>query len=443
MRALDNQILDNEKAYKLLKNRFSDKNFSEIILSKLKKDLVETGKILLTELYSIVSLSLPLEDINKDLVILIYISLQELRGLELPSATNYFSQSQISSAKMYNPKTYNQTYPIKFKLLDKLGENQYLITENIQEMNLLKKAGIIQWDKNIQRESITVRKGNDLVVNINYNDKRAREIGNAIVKNKYYSNCLRWHLIDNEYAQYEIKDNMLIIYSGVIAEIDGQHRDRGSEYALLSKPNIDLKFPILFTIGSIKMGKEIIVQEEKRQPFNKQFVKALENTIGNKIVGILKNSENLDELITFSQTTEQYKNGVGFMLEFAVADAIDNFYDRNELKTQRQLFKLSTWIIDFLNYIVELYSEDFILYKEKNIIKSWLTSCGAGYSLIYLSSIFYLNSNWEESLKKILTKISLSLELQKIVSTNKISDVIQKNIFNIIKRMVVNFNERG
>lgn len=72
--------------------------------------------------------------------------------------------------------------------------------------------------------------------------------------------------------------------SGYIAEIDGQHRDKGSEYALMNNPNIIMTMPIVLTIGSRATAQRIINQDEERAPINKSVVAQYKYTMGNNVL---------------------------------------------------------------------------------------------------------------------------------------------------------------
>lgn len=421
-----------EELYELLNAIFLDDSNILIIVNALESSLVNSGKLLTSELSGIINQKVPLKNVHVGILVMIYQELQKINGSNLPPITDYFSKEDISAADLYLEKKYNSMYPLKFKVLDTLSDNnQFLISLSIQELKILKDNGIIQWDANIQRESVAIKKGNNLVTRIKYDDKRAREIGSSIASNNYYSNSLRWHLIENENANWEIKDDNLIIHSGTIAEIDGQHRDKGSEYALIENPNVFLKFPILFTIGTVRMGKDIIIQEEKRAPFDREYVKSMEKTNGHRAVNIIKNSEELDTVYKFYNTTEQYKNGVGFISESSFAEQINQCYEE-DMTSQRQIKKVSEWIIEVLNYIAEIYRDDFKAFPNTT---RWTVSRQVIVGYVYLSKVIKDNPEWERLAYETLLKVE-----QKLINNgyNKLysNESLKVKLLSIFKEVI-------
>lgn len=383
-----------------------------ITVSKiLQQSLVDTGKITNREMQSLVACTTPLEKINKEIIIWIYEALY--KAFNLPEPIKYFSKKEIQSADLFHIKRYQSQYPLKFVILDRLAYgHQYLITQSIQEIQTLKESGIIIWDKNIQRESIITKIGDEMVAHIRYDDKRAREIGDKIARNEYYSNSLRWHLIVNGKEDYYIDDsvepNILIINSGTIAEIDGQHRDKGSEYALLKNPNVYMKFPILFTIGTTTQGQSIIYQEEKRAPINRRHVQTYSNTASNRIVNLIIGSEKLDNVYKVVDTLQAVNNNGGFVLKSILSDAINKYYKLQSRSISRiQEQKISDWIIKFLNELADIYFEDFVNYITVSKTK-WNVSPFSFYGYIYLSSVLQNQEDWEQKLREMLNQIDFN-----------------------------------
>lgn len=375
---------------------------SSMAYKLLQANLIDEGHITNSEVQGVLSFTTPLEKLPQQVIIWLYSAVWE--AFDLPQPSVHFTKSEIDAANMFMIERHQSHFPLKFKILDKLAHgHQYLISQSAQEINALKKGGIIVWDKHIQRESIVSKFKDHIVAHINYNDKRAREIGKKMAANEYYANSLRWHLIQSNDVDYTVAENEIVIKSGTIAEIDGQHRDKGSEYGLIENPSMFLRFPILFTIGTVSEGQAIIHQEEKRSPINKRHVSTYAPSSANNIVKEIIASNDLDDVYRFSDTVQAYHAGAGIILKDSFISAIRRHYNVSSVSRNEEK-RIAKWIVLFLNSLAEEFFDDFSNYR-KVFGAKWNVAHYAFYGYVYLSSVLRDDENWEQGLKEILSKI--------------------------------------
>jgi hypothetical protein len=371
----------------------------------LLKELADTGKMTNGEVQNILSLTQDLNGLQIEVLEWLYSAITKNRD-DLKPVEEYFTEKEIKQAEIFQIKRSQSEFPLHFKILDRLLPHEdYLITLSIKEINNLQEKGIIILDPEMQRESEIANYHNQLVSHISYSDSRAREIGEDMATNEYHADPLRWILVDNDDLDYYIDEtkNELVIKSGDIALIDGNHRTRGGEYALRKNVKIDLRLPIIISIGTVKVGQKIINQSEKRQPLNKEFVKTYDDSPESNIVKYLATTDDLDEVYKFCKTKDEINKDYGFILESSLASYIKKWYDLTNA-SKKQENKIKKWLVEFLNSMADYFSEDFRNFSTIKKFK-WNVSYFTVAGYIYLSSILQDVPNWESKLEKILTSI--------------------------------------
>ena len=385
---------DNKKLYPVFQSELMD---------------VTNPKMTNREIQSILSLHTKLESVSMEVLVWIYTAIQKYRN-DIPKVEELFEEQEIKQAKVFQIKRTQMQFPLHFKILDKLVPHEdYLLSLSIKTLNSMQENGVIQLNAEMQRESeITVYKG-IFVSHISYNDNRADEISQSILSDDFHGDTIRLILIDDEEAKYEINQETqeLIIYSGNIALIDGNHRLKGAEKALSINENLELKLPVIFSIGSVRVGQKIINQSEKRQPINKQHSDLYGDEIKDNIVRGLVSSDNIDKVYKFRATTQEINKGAGFVCENILSEYIKKYYDINGI-SKKQENNIKNWLVEFFNELADHFGQDFKSYQKVKDIR-WNVSQYTFAGYIYLSSILQNKENWEQQLSNILDSIDFSI----------------------------------
>ena len=343
-----------------------------------------------------------LNEANEAVLYWLYSSLAQHNALKLPAVDNYFTLIEIDNVKGTIIKRTTAELPVTFPILSKLTDDNFLTVMSVQQINALKEAGLIKWKEGMQREVVMTKlSDNEFVSHIKYDDDRARAIGTAMSKGEFYPNTLRWHIVAGE-CDYQITNNSVILKSGYIAEIDGQHRDKGSEYALIDNPDIMLNMPIVLTIGSRAMAQNIISQDEKRAPINKDVTAVYRNTEGTNILRKILGSDELDPVFKFCDTDQGVKVGAGFIVKADFAGYIEKYYSA---KSAREQDKTAKWLTEFFNVLADIRHEDFENFRKSNLIT---TKPEMMMVYVYISSLLREHSDWEDKLTKFISKIDFS-----------------------------------
>jgi len=386
-----------EKLVQILTKLYNTK--AEICRNIYSKEIVNNGIMTWTDLNFFVSSPDNLESANDSALYHLYDAVYKSGGFKIPPASDFFTDIEIGIAKESIVKRTKEALPLKLPILAKLTDNDnYLSVISIQEIRNLKQHGIIKWKEGMQREVIMTKLADDsFISHIAYDDNRAREIGKSMLDNSFFPNALRWHIVPTD-CTYDITSDSVILKSGYIAEIDGQHRDKGSEYALMENPDIIMNMPIILTIGSRATAQQIINQDEKRAPINKNVLAQYRNTSGNNILKSIIGSGSLDSVFRFCDTEQGIRVGAGFILKSEFASCIEKYYNA---RSAREIERTAAWITEFLNAAAENRYSEFENYKKS---KTAITKSEGIAYLIYLSSALRDKPDWEKSLKAVLDK---------------------------------------
>jgi hypothetical protein len=259
----------------------------------------------------------------------------------------------------------------------------------------------------MQRESISIKTPQGVILKrIFFSEKQVRNIADSYVKEEGYSSQLKFHILFNEKTDYVYNEGMrkLTINNADIYLLGGNHRIKALERALFENENITEKFSVLLTIGNIFIAREIIRQDENRQPIRKQHLKTFENTVGNSVVLALKNSKDLEDL-KFCTTKDEIDKNTGFILEFSFANAIDKYYNIDNNISPKEKRELVEWLEKFFIEIIDIYYDNIkSFYKQKTDV----TDSAVFNALVWLSSYFKGKDNWKTEIRDILNKIDFN-----------------------------------
>lgn len=395
-----------EEIIKIISNII--KTEKEKLLPVFQSELVDRSRMTMVEVYNLLSSKKDLDSYPMEILVWIYHALKKYNS-ELKPLEYYFTDKEIKSSEVFQINRVKAQYPLSLEVLRKPDPNHedYLMSIPIKTLVSLMENGVIQLDSEMQRENeISTYKG-ILVSNIKFNPDAAREISDSMSKYNYRTDTIRLILVQDGEEDYNFKGNKLIIKSGNIALIDGNHRLKGSELALIKNENIELELVVIFSIGTVKDGQYIISQSEKRQPLNTERLKAFENTPESSIVKGVINSLDLDSVYKVCQTKEEVDKGIGFVLESVLIDSVKKYYNVKGI-SKKQENTIKVWLVEFFNELADILNKDFTNYLSIRKTR-WSVSPYAFAGFVYLSSKLYGKENWMNHMSAILSEINFDV----------------------------------
>lgn len=377
------------------------------LITVFQSKLVDKSLMTMVEVHDLLSGKKDLDSYPVPILVWIYNVLKEYNP-DLPKVEHYFTDREINASEVFQIERTKTQYPLQFEILRKPDpyHEDYLMSIPIKTLVSLLEKGMIQLDPEIQRESEISSYNGILVSNIKFNPNAAREICDSMGNNNYRTDMIRLILVQDGEEDYKISGGKLVVNSGNIALIDGNHRLRASEMAVSKYGNIDLELVVMFTIGTIKDGKYIIAQSEKRQPLNSERLKTFESTPESSIIKGFVTSLDLDRVYKFCQTKEEFEKGVGFVLESILVDSVKKFYDMKNISKKKENAVIA-WLVEFFNELADILNRDFVNYRAIKKTR-WSATPYAFAGYIYLSSKFQDMSDWQTKLLSVISSIDFN-----------------------------------
>lgn len=368
-----------------------------------KSELIEKGKMSNSTVINLMSGRINIESLDTSALIWIYDAIRKYKS-DLPDKKRYFEEIEINKAETEREQAIQSQFPLIFDAVQLKPKDDFSFALNIKTINEFQKSGIIQIDANMQRESEILIYNGQLISHVFYDDTKAREICELLIKRDYSPDPIRWNLIKDDDAKYiyDAETKKLIIYDGTIVLLDGQHRTRAIEYALIQEPSLEYYFPIIFSIATVKKAQGIIAQHEKLQPINKNLIKTYQQSAANDIIRKLEINEDISSIYKFTDTIQAITAKAGFILNGDLIDAVNKYYKVSDysLKEQNELTK---WLVDFFMEIAYEMDEDFKNFR--NIDDKWNVNRHIFPAYIWLSCVLKDDKNWKTELNKLLTNV--------------------------------------
>lgn len=396
---------DRESLCSILENIISSEY--EPVSSMFKSEIIDTGKMNNSTIQGILSGSIKIDTLEVSALIWIYSAIRKYK-IELPDIKKYFEDVEIKKASLEKEKTIQSRYPLIFDAIQLRQKDQYSMILSIKEINELQVAGIIQVDSNMQRESEIVVYNGQLISHVAYNDTKARDIAKLLVEREYWSDAIRWNLIKDDVADYtyDPESKKLMIKKGTVVLLDGQHRTRAMEYALIQDPSLEYDFPVIISIATVKEAQNIIAQHEKLQPINKNLIKVYQKSDANDIVRKLEINDDISKIYKFVNTPQGISSKAGFVLSGDIVDAIKEYYSVSKISLKEKN-ELSNWLIEFFTEIIYEMEDDFKNFRTLDSNR-WTTNRFVFPAYVWLSSELRGKENWKDILRDLFNKIDFN-----------------------------------
>lgn len=377
------------------------------VSSILKSELIEKGKMSNSTIRDILSGRILISNLEISALYWIYGAIKKIKS-DLPEVTHFFEEIEIKKAESEREKSIQSQFPLVF-IADQLKpKEEFNITLPIKNIIELQKSGIIQIDSAMQRESEILIYNGQLISHVAYDDSKAREISKLLLSRDYSPDPIRLNLVKDIDAKYiyDADTKKLIIHGGNIVLLDGQHRMRAMEYALIQEPELEYSFPVIFSIATVKKAQVIIAQHEKLQPINKNLIKTYQSSVAGDIVRKLEIDDNISSVYIFVDTIQALYAKAGFVLTGDIIDAINDYYKVSDY-TLKEQSELTKWLIEFFMEIAIYMEDDFKNFR--SIKNKWNTNRHIFPAYIWLSGVLKGKSNWKDELQRLINSIDFDM----------------------------------
>jgi len=340
---------------------------------------------------------------------------------------------------------------INFKEEDEPELDYTIILEDVQQIGermwqtKMTSQEFIQWDRNNrliynfknQRSPVITVHG----IKMDIDKKSPVDISKRILEGKQYPDPIKFNVLRNFEEEELIHDakNRRLIIKGVINLSDGQHRKIATILALEKNPELDFVWPLIITHYTEDEAEEFIRQINLQRKFKTEQAKGMDaNKKENVIVDFIMN----DKFSRFSKIIKLQKDEIiklkkgGLVTKNIIADTI---MDNYKLDDATDIKELGVWVIDFMDYLMSLYKNEFILdpYSIQDV--SVINHMNMFYGYIALSAELQGNFDWKQLLENKMKSIDFSKEnpLWKEIGifSNKLNKSIKNKIYKYFKEV--------
>lgn len=401
--------MKNEKELnKVVENAIVQYNTNRELISKIKEDLLEIG-ILGGIVQGIFNKQIPF---HTDLGMLYHIlkSLHANTDRKEFNPSNYFTEREISVLKNYKKDIQQESpYPIVIPNVKKIGSDYYSTYMTAQEVSDFYAKNVVIYNTETQRQIKARKYGNQIVEEININQKSVSDIQDKILNGTFFTNHITFNILSNGEEEIKYYPDMeeLVIQSGEIDILDGFHRSLGILKAVLINPMVDYTSGIIFTNYDISRAREYIAQEDKRNPINKRLIKEYEQNYDSLVVQ--KINERADSQLKGKITTNKLM--INYNQAYALSDLMSDAVRRAfKLETIRDVNIAADFLVEGFNEITGLYAEHFITNVEEMKKKSVMNHPYQFVGYVALLSELKDKENWKNQLQETLSTIDYNID---------------------------------
>lgn len=350
---------------------------------------------------------------------------------------NYFTKMEIGQWENFKEQAeLDNIFPINFKETVQISPGYWQTTLTAQQVEELNKANLLIYNPNTQRGLKSTKKS----IGIDLNPKKVETIAERMLEGKQFADDLKLNVLKGEVKPiYNPKTRILTLREGSIINIwDGMHRKSANSLALSKEPNLEYTWPIKITNYSEIETHSAMVQINEQTPIKKEVISPKDYSKPENLV-LDKIMDSYGDLSTVTKDTDAFvKSDRALTTKSIIAKAIGDNY--NNLESAMKRDEVANWIVEFTNYLMGIYSEEFIVNPYKIKKTSYINNQNMFYGYIALSATLQNNKKWKDVLKQKINSIDFNIDnpIWKeigIIKDNKINKTTKNKIYNLFKEV--------
>lgn len=299
-----------------------------------------------------------------------------------------------------------------------------------QKIAQLYRENAVGYDFETQREAKRIKSKDTIIRVANVNWTAVEEIKDLLVKGLFIPNTITFNIpIENiEDVKYDKNKKRLVILKRVLKILDGFHRSLGI-IAALREAEINYNFEVRITCFNTDKARQFIVQEDKRNPINKEYIRSIDTA--DKITNIINNinQNNKSELKGLIATDNSLIRTGNAVVNFSTLySIIDKLW---QPKTFVEANKVSDYLIEFFNEIVGLYPNEFKLHIKESRKLNHINREQMFVIYLVLAKNLENDLNWKQEVSKVMANINIKND-----TINNIINTQPSELKNNIKKYI-------
>jgi hypothetical protein len=350
----------------------------------------------------------------------------------------YFTEVEFQKWVSYSAeKTEQDVYPLTLYYMVEIIPNKiwqgYLSAQEINRWNM---ANLITYNFRTQRNPKITVSGEK----INIDTAKIEEIKERLLSGIQFPDQLKFNLLRNgeDKFNYNSKSKTLVILSGIINIFDGYHRKTANSLAIEENPDLVFNWPVIITNMSEKEAHDYMVQIDKQKPIKKEYIESMDyNKTENLAVDAIIDNKFSDFAKTIKEDDNYIRLNRALTKKSIIATAIKENYS-NQIKNTMDMRNISGWVVEFMDYLMGSYSEEFITNPYKIKKTSFINHKNMFFGYIALSKVLYGKDDWRDSLKKVVDSIDFNLgnSLWKdigLIGNNDANKTLRYKLYNLFE----------
>ena len=206
---------------------------------------------------------------------------------EIFDIDNIYTEEQIEKFKEPE-KQAGFILPLEIPVL-KINDSQYVASLDVSTISNLFGERVIYYNMNTQRQPTVYKVGGEEFVTATINKRSVDEIFKALEAGQYVPDEITLNLINTEDYEFINNESVLVLKEGHVDIIDGYHRLNAIVRFHLAHPDVRINFPVNFVILSKERAIQYIIQRDKRNPINKDYLYSIDTELPiNRLLAILE-----------------------------------------------------------------------------------------------------------------------------------------------------------
>lgn len=328
-------------------------------------------------------------------------SIFQVTGMSRARIDYYLEEAEIEVVRGYKITQAEEEGKnlLVFEDVRQVAHDIWTVVVPCQKIAELYRGNAVKYDYKTQREPSFLEDSLIPTPTVNWN--AVEEIREELVANTFIPNTVTFNLpkkFSGELMFDKLKKRV-IITSKELTILDGFHRSLGIVSALRDNPNLNYNFEMRITNFDTDKARQFIVQEDKRNPISKAYIKSIDTTDEATVVVNSLNEHTRSSLrgrITLDHNTVKRGDSlVTFDLMYTVIDRlweINSFTDGD---------RLSEYLRLFFNEVASLRPQEFQGIKKASSPDT--ESIFAVY--LMLAKELEYNAKWMDILPKALNKL--------------------------------------
>ena len=322
---------------------------------------------------------------------------------------DYFTKVEIEKWSDYKKESKKENiFPIVFEDVTQLSDRIWQTVLTAQQLNKLDAENLLIYNFKTQRNPKITVAGEK----INMDVRKVEEIKERLLTGEQCPDQIRLNVLNTGESRpiYNHKNRTLTLNEGCIINIfDGYHRKTANSLALEVNPNLQFNWSVVITHFSEKQAHDFMSQINKQTPIKREYIEQMDYSKPENLVVEAIMDDKLSELAKVMKDDDSYiRFNKALTKKSIIATAVKEKYSE-QLNTSTNIRNIARWIVEFTDYLMGLYVDEFINNPYEVKQTSMINHKNMFYGYIALSAKLQNNRQWKELLKKKMESIDFNM----------------------------------